>query len=172
MSHQKDMEHHFYLGMPYQKAEVFRIFENVIKEHYPQYYKTFQEFKNGTYMYCCNSFIMKKRLFMEYSEFLFGVLTKVDSLVDSSEFNSAELRFLGFLGEYLLSIFIMQKYKEPTFHLTELAGTFVSDGYKQYKRKCIKYTILSSLTFGKKKRYYLKKLSYYRKCIKFEDKKC
>ena len=172
ISHQKNMERHFYLGMPAQKAHVFRIFENVIKEHYPQYYKTFQEFKNGTYMYCCNSFIMKKRLFMEYSEFLFGVLTKVDSLVDSSEFNSAELRFLGFLGEYLLSIFIMQKYKEPTFHLTELAGTFVSDGYKQYKRKCMKYTILSSLTFGKKKRYYLKKLSYYRKCIIFEDKKC
>ncbi len=164
VSHQNDMKHHFYLGMPSQKEEVFNTFENVIKTDYPQYYETFLEFKNGTRMYCCNSFVMKKELFIEYSEFLFGVLTKVDAQIDSSQFNSAEQRFLGFLGEFLLSIFVMQKLKNPTFTLKELDGTYVSNEYKKYEKKCIKYTILASLTFGKKKRYYLKKLSYYKKC--------
>ncbi len=165
ISKQTNMRDHFAIGMPAQKAEVFDIFEEVIKQYYPEYAQTFEEFKNGTTMFCCNSFIMPKDLFFEYSEFLFGVLEKVDKRVDSSGFNKAELRFLGFLGEYLLSIFLMQKMKNPEFKLVELAGTYVSRDYRKIRRKLIKYNILTRLTCGNKKKYYLKKLAKQRKRV-------
>ena len=159
ISKQANMRNHFAKGMPFQKLEVFDVFEDVIKELCPEYRQTFEEFKNSTMMFCCNSFVMPKRLFFEYSDFLFKVLKEVDRRVDSSGFDKAESRFLGFLGEYLLSIFLMQKMKNPDFKLIELAGTFVNDGYKKIRRKIIKYSILSRLTFGKKKKYYLRKLA-------------
>lgn len=159
ISKQTNMRDHFAKGMPFQKLEVFDIFEDVIKERCPEYRQTFEEFKQGTTMFCCNSFIMPKKLFFEYSDFLFKVLKEVDRRVDSSGFDKAESRFLGFLGEYMLSIFLMQKLKNPDFKLIELDGTYVNDGYKKIRRKIIKYSILSRLTFGKKKKYYLKKLA-------------
>ena len=159
ISKQTNMRDHFAKGMPFQKLEVFDIFEDVIKELCPEYRQTFEEFKQGTTMFCCNSFIMPKKLFFEYSDFLFKVLKEVDRRVDSSGFDKAESRFLGFLGEYMLSIFLMQKLKNPDFKLIELDGTYVNDGYKKIRRKIIKYSILSRLTFGKKKKYYLKKLA-------------
>ena len=154
-----NMREHFRKGLLAQKLEVFDVFEDVIKELYPEYRQTFEEFKQGTTMFCCNSFIMPKKLFFEYSDFLFTVLKEVDRRVDSSGFDKAESRFLGFLGEYMLSIFLMQKLKNPDFKLIELDGTYVNDGYKKIRRKIIKYSILSRLTFGKKKKYYLKKLA-------------
>lgn len=160
-----NMRAHFGAGLPSQKIEVFDIFEKIITNFYPEYAVTFEEFKNGTIMFCCNSFIMQKNLFFEYSTFLFGVLQKVDELVDSSRFDATELRFLGYLGEYLLSIFLMQKMKNPNFKIVELDGTYVSCDYKKIRKKIVKYKILSKLTFGKKKRYYLKKLSKNSKII-------
>ena len=137
----KNMREHFYKGLLAQKAEVFDIFEEVIKQYYPEYAQTFEEFKNGTTMFCCNSFIMPKNLFFEYSEILFGVLEKVDERVDSSGFNKAE------------------------FKLVELAGTYVSRDYRKIRRKLIKYNILTRLTCGNKKKYYLKKLAKQRKRV-------
>lgn len=157
-----NMKEHFYLGMPCQKKEVFEILENVMNSECHLYKDTFNEFVNNHYMYCCNSFIMPKELFFEYSEFLFDVLAKVDKKVDSSRFDKKEKRFLGFIGEYLLSVFIMQKLKNPNFKLKELKGTFISKDYIQYQKKLKKYKVLSKLAFGKKRRYYIKKYVMYK----------
>lgn len=163
ISKRNNMRSHFSVGMPYQKEEVFDVMEKVIHEYYPNYVETFEEFKNGTEMFCCNSFIMKKDLFFEYSEFLFGVLQKVDELVDSKDFSADELRFLGFLGEYLLSIFVFDKLKDPAFKLKELPGTYVCKDYKKIDRRRVKYKILSQISFGKKHIHYMKKYLKYKK---------
>ncbi|MFI3300970.1 MAG: DUF4422 domain-containing protein [Candidatus Gastranaerophilales bacterium] len=152
-----NMEEYFVKGLEQQKIETFRIFEQIIKEYYKDYIDTFDEFKKGHHMYYCNSFVMKKELFFEYNEFLFGILAKVDELINSSDFNEKENRFLGFLGEYIFTIFMFQKLKNQSFKLKELPGTFVSDYYKQLEFKKKKYRILMSITFGKKRRYYMKK---------------
>lgn len=165
ISKQNDMKSHFYKGMPAQKQEIFEVLEDVIVNQYPEYQKTFEEFKSGTRMYCCNSFIMPKDMFCEYSEFLFNVLGEVDKRVDSSEFNPAELRFLGFLGEYMLSIFLFHKKKNPDFKLKELPGTYVCDTYKDIKYNLIKSKIFIKLTKGKKYFHYAKKYLRYRKYV-------
>lgn len=157
ISKQTNMRDHFYNGLPKQKKENFDILEKVVHENYPEYVQIFEEFKNGTEMYCCNSFIMKKELFFEYSEFLFGVLKKVNELIDSKNYDSKEIRFLGFMGEYLLSVFLFHKQKNPDFKLIELAGTFVCEDYKKVQKRAKKYNILRKIAFGKKRKYYMKK---------------
>jgi len=165
VSYQLNMEKHFYLGMPGQKLFVFETLEKVLKENYPEYAETFEEFKNGICMYCCNAFIMPKDLFFEYSKFLFTILEKVDKLVDSTGFDITEMRFLGFIGEYLLSIFVMQKQKDKIFKTTELAGTFICKDYKTIKRKFLKYRLKSIFYIGKGKRRVLKKFLHFRRCM-------
>ena len=162
---QTNMKEHFYKAMPAQKKEVFEVLEKVM-ENNAEYKDTFNEFKNGHYMFCCNSFIMKKDLFFEYSEFLFSVLSKVDDLVDSSKFNLKERRFLGYIGEYLLSVFIFHKLRNPDFKLKEMDGTYVSKEYTKYKKRLIRAKFLSKITFGSTKKRYLSKYNSYR--LRFE----
>ena len=57
----------------------------------------------------------------------------------------------------------MQKLKNPNFKLKELAGTFICDDYKIFERRLQKYKILSKLSFGSKKRYYIKKYINYKR---------
>lgn len=163
VTNQPDLKHHFYNGLPAQKEENFNVLERIVKENYPDYVQTFDEFKNGTDMFCCNSFVMPKDLFFEYSEFLFGILTRVDEIIDSSKYNEKEIRFLGFMGEYLLSIFLFKKLKKTDFKLIELPGTFVCNDYKAFEKRVKKYKFLSKITFGKKRRYYLKKYINYKR---------
>ena len=164
VSRKKDMKEHFYHGMPYQKKEVFEIFEQVISKN-QEYRDTFYQFKNSHYMFCCNSFVMPKNMFFEYCEFLFSILEQVDELVDYSQFNSAEKRFLGFIGEYMLSIFIFHKLKNPDFNLLEMPGTFVSKDYRFFARRLKKYKTLIRISYGKKRKHYMKKYIYYKRMI-------
>lgn len=163
ISYQFSMKDHFYKGLAEQKKENFEILEKVVKENFPEYAKSFDDFKNGTEMYCCNSFIMPKHLFFEYSAFLFGVLEKVNKLIDSSNYNSKEIRFLGYMGEYLLSVFLFHKQNNSQFKLIELAGTFICNDYKKFKKRLKKYKILSNIRFLKQRRYYMKKYINYKR---------
>lgn len=134
--------------------EVFEIFEGVIKSEYAQYYETFKKFKNDTKFYCCNSFIMKRELFFKFCEFVFGVLKKVDEKVDSTTFNSQEKRYIGYLGEYLMSIFILYHQENNSeFKLKEVEGVFICDDYKLFYKKMNKYRIMSYLPFVKRDIY-------------------
>lgn len=143
--------------------EIFETFESIIKKDYPEYYPTYTEFKNNTVLYCCNSFIMPKKLFFEYMDFAYGVLNKVDNAIDSSGFNVQESRFLGYLGEYLLTIFILhQKKINPDFKLKELSGVFLCDDYKYFLCKMRKYKLLTYLPFTKKHDYYVEKYNYFK----------
>lgn len=153
-------------GMGPQKEKIIYIFEDVVKTFFPEYKSTLNTFLNGRYMYCCNSFIMHKELFFEYSQFLFKILSEIDKKVDSSTFNKKQIRFLGYLGELILSLFIMQKQLDNKFKLIELSGTYISKDYKRIKRKYIKYKIFTMLTFGKKHKYYLKKYIRTLNCMK------
>ena len=158
---QTNMKDHFFKAMPAQKKEVFEALEKVM-ENNAEYKDTFNEFKNNHYMFCCNSFIMKKDLFFEYSEFLFSVLEQVDNLVDSSKYNRKQRRFLGYIGEYLLSVFIFHKLKNPEFKLKEMDGTFVSNEYQVYKKRLNRAKFLSKITFGKTKQKYITKYNSYK----------
>lgn len=157
-----NMKSHFKHTLIEQEERFYTTMEAVIKESFPQYISSLEEFTSNSELYCCNSFIMPRHLFFEYSEFLFTVLEKIDKKIDSTNFNEAKLRFLGFLGEYLLTIFILQKLKSSDFKIIELPGTYISKDYKKVMKKFFVSKLLSKLTLGKAKKRYLDKANTYK----------
>ena len=54
---QTNMKEHFYKAMPGQRKDVFETFEKIMMTDFEEYRKTFIEFVNNHYMFCCNSFV-------------------------------------------------------------------------------------------------------------------
>ncbi len=141
-----------------ENPEIFDIFANVLREKYPSYSSELNEFWQGDKQYLCNMFVMKKELFDEYSSFLFGVLGEVDKRVDSARFTGSKLRFLGYLGEYLLTIFIMKLKKNSSIKIIEVNGAYFEEKYNSKEQgKLCRYALLSLLPFGNRKKVYLQK---------------
>lgn len=84
--------------------------ERVIQEKFNQYYIPWVDYLNGSYGYFTNVFIMKREIFKEYCSFVFGVLSNVEKNINlydrSLNFYSNKMRWAGFLGERLTSVFI------------------------------------------------------------------
>ena len=54
-------------------------------------------------------FIMRKDLFFEYCEFLFGVLSKIEAETDFETYTTNGKRTLGYIAEIILAAYIWQK---------------------------------------------------------------
>ena len=145
-----------YAKLPDQKPEVFDIFIEVMKQLYPNYLLAIQQLENGSIQYLCNMFVMKKELFFQYSEFCFSILGEVDKRVDSSHMSTAGLRFLGYLGEFCLSVFMFQILAGKKYKVQELNGSFIlsDDVIFPSKRLFWYYYFLSKITFGSKRKQY------------------
>lgn len=141
-----------------QQVETFDIFIQTLQKLYPQYLKEIKQIEKGSVQYLCNMFIMKKELFFEYSDFCFSVLQAVNQQIDSSKMNEAALRFLGYLGEFCLSIYVFRLIHSGQYKVKELNGSFVlSDEHfdmKKLRKKYLYYRVMSKITFGKKKQKY------------------
>ena len=65
----------------YKKAHYEKDFDlviDIIKKLYPNYRDIIYDFKNLKYGHYCNIFIMKKELFIEYTEWLFSILFELE----------------------------------------------------------------------------------------------
>ena len=88
----------------------------IIKEKYPDYYSTAYEYiYKKPYGYFCNMFIMKKELFMEYSEWLFDILFEHEKRSNYSNYSPEGFRVSGHLGERLFGIYY--EYIKKTRHI-------------------------------------------------------
>ena len=122
-----DFRNHFaktkrenYSKLPGQYVENYDLLLTTVKNMYPEYDWAVEKFKKSNTEWLCNMFIMKKSCFFEYSEFCFSVLQKINELVNSTHYTKYGLRFLGYLGEFLLNIFLLQKIKTNKILLKEL----------------------------------------------------
>lgn len=152
-----------YASLPGQEAEFFDIFIKSAKKLAPEYQKEIERIEQGHIQYVCNMFIMKKELFFRYNEFMFPILEDVEKKIDTTGFDEKKLRFLGYLGEYLLSIFIFKLQQEGIWKIKELHGSFLYafDVVSHPKLKYLAYWFLSKFTFGKLYKNFLhKKISY------------
>lgn len=72
----------------------------VIEQYYPDYLDSFdlQIRKKSLHIY--NMFIMKYEVFIEYCEFLFGVLSKIEDRIGDVD------RLYGYIGERLLDVYL------------------------------------------------------------------
>lgn len=78
---------------------------SVINTYYPEYSQDAEKYLKAKKSFFYNMFIMKRELYNDYMEFLFGVLGKLEGIIDISD-DKYQARVFGFLAERLQNIFV------------------------------------------------------------------
>ena len=78
----------------------------VLRRLYPEYDDDISWFEVQKSGYCYNMFIMKKKLFDEYCEWLFSILFEVERNTDTTSYTAYNKRIYGFLSERMINIWI------------------------------------------------------------------
>lgn len=145
-----------YCRLPGQRGEWFDILLATVRRLYPEYAVEVTMLENGSVQYLCNMFIMKRELFREYSEFCFRVLADIDRQVDSRTLNTSEKRFLGFLGEFCLTLYIFHAYAMHR-QILELNGSYILSNKPLHftKLRLFYYNIMRRITSGARHHRYI-----------------
>ena len=109
------------------KAKDYDLMIETLKELKPEYSSSAELYSNGNISFGYNSFIMTKDLFFEYNEFLFTILFALEKKIDFSNYCTQGIRTLGYLGERLLSIFILHKLNEGLLKIKETPMSFIEN---------------------------------------------
>ena len=81
----------------------------VIRKKYPEYYANFERLvhENGTYF--GNMMVCNKKLYDEYSAWLFSIFDEVEKRIDASTYDDYHKRVYGFISEFLLMVWVETK---------------------------------------------------------------
>lgn len=113
--------------------------EKVIKENYPEYLSSFYLVMNKRSGHRFNMFVMKKSLFDDYCNWLFGILFEVEKRIDIKNWDASEQRVYGYISERLLDVWLDKNkiiYKEIPVMFMEKQN-WIKKGYRFVKRKMI-----------------------------------
>lgn len=80
----------------------------VIQKLYPDYYECFKKLKNISQAVYCNMIITSKKIYDDYSNWLFNILFEVEKNIDISDYDNYQKRIFGFLSERLLNVYILK----------------------------------------------------------------
>ncbi len=138
-----------YNGSPFHRAEDLNIFMDVLYEKTPWLIKNAEEYLSKNRQYFCNMFIMDKKHFFEYCEWLFGIL---------SDFDKRKVlhgdycwdRTDGYLGELFTGIYL-NYCAENGVKIKELTRL---DAYCTLKKRLI----CALLPAESRRRFFIKKL--------------
>lgn len=95
-----------------------KLFEEILKNKYPEYYSAFKEACQSNKLYYANMTIMKKELFKEYAEMMFDLLETHEKLAVEKGIMIDPMkekvfpRGEGYLAELLTSAFVSHKIKQ------------------------------------------------------------
>lgn len=76
---------------------------DIIKEKYPEYLSSAYKYLDGNFAYFCNMFIMDRKNFNDYSEWLFDILNEFEK---RKPWNLKQKRECGKLGERLFGVYM------------------------------------------------------------------
>lgn len=78
----------------------------IIIKNYPQYLNAFDRVMHLRRAHMFNMFIMKKKAFESYCNFIFGVLGKLENSIDISDYSVQEARVYGYISELLMDVWL------------------------------------------------------------------
>jgi hypothetical protein len=112
--------------------------KKVIAEKYPQYLHSFDKVMNGTKLHLYNMFIMKKKDFDYYCEWLFDILFELESRIDISNYDPYQSRIFGFISERLFNVWLehhsnLRKKEVPVINIEKI--NWLEKIYKFLMRK-------------------------------------
>lgn len=96
------LEHH----ARYVKESDWNAMLQALSQIYPEYDEKAQEVLRQQYMYNYNIILAKKEVLKDYCEWLFAILEKTEELSVPKGYERAD-RYIGYLGENLLTIYFM-----------------------------------------------------------------
>ena len=130
----------------------------IIKEKRPEYYQAAIDYLNAKDGYFCNMFIMKKKDFFKYCEFIYNILFELDRrhnfISDKDVINylkqyypksliGFQMRIQGFLSERLSSIFFKHNFKRiKEFPIVILSKNLVASKKRKEKNEIKNFPIL------------------------------
>lgn len=80
------------------------VLAEVIRQYRPSYYEDFTEIIHQNRTFFGNMFLMKRKLYAQYMEFLFPVLFAAQKQIDMTGYNNYQKRLYGFFSEVLLYV--------------------------------------------------------------------
>ncbi|MBR1860041.1 MAG: DUF4422 domain-containing protein [Selenomonadaceae bacterium] len=104
----------------YHGQKNYDLMTNSVKKLYPEYMNDLEETFSRRYEYFANLIIAKKKLFDDYSEWLFTILNNVENQIDLNDKNNA--RLLGYMGERLLNVYVVHNH----LNIKEVPQIFIS----------------------------------------------
>ena len=107
----------FYNRNDRQNFDDIGLLKDIIKEKYSEYYPSAEKYFKGTYSYFCNVFIMDKKMFDCYSEWLFDILFEYEKRKPENLFYPREM---GKLGERLFGVYMTYIKDNTDISYTEL----------------------------------------------------
>ena len=99
----------------------------ILQEKYPEMMPAANKYLDGKNGYFCNMFIMKKEIFFNYCEWLFGILEEHEKRRDFSMYSPQAYRVSGYLAERLLGVYFTWLIDQGTYKFKSLQRPFFED---------------------------------------------
>lgn len=125
--------------------------EAVLREKYPSCYPVYKKLVQGPNTYFGNIFITSRALYARYCQWLFDILFEVKRRTDFTGYNNYQKRLLGFLSEFLQTVWI-------TFHRLKVYECMVGMSGEKYETRQLKETmgaLFAKRDYREAQRYFL-----------------
>lgn len=108
----------------HQESDLKKTLE-IIKNNYPEYYKTAKKYISGKKSSYFNMIIMKKEIFKDYCQWLFSILFELEKQINISK-DPYQSRVFGFLAERLLNIYVRKLEENKNIKIKQISN--ISEG--------------------------------------------
>ena len=112
--------------IPGTKEKDLEILRKVVRRVRPDYADLLNERLARPDKRCFQSFVLRKEIFFDYCEFLFGCLAEVDRRVNTKKYSVNGQRTMGYLGEILFDLYFSRLVRDGKYRVKELGMTFLA----------------------------------------------
>lgn len=98
----------------------------IIRKYYPNYVEDAMKTMGSHEMYSCLNFVMKKELFEEYAEWMFGVLQYLEVLTDWSKYTDyLDIRTPAYIAERFFNIWIEHQIRVKNIKILNTSSFYI-----------------------------------------------
>ena len=119
--------YHEYGVAPFQHRKDLDLTLKILKQKYPEFVETADEYMKSNVAHECNMFIMKKDIYQKYCAWLFDILFEAEKQIDTTWYSVEEYRVMGYLAERLCGIYYLYLKKQEGIKTFELPKTLFQD---------------------------------------------